>query len=487
MTNSLPTPLLGWCGGLAREWRIPDDIGHSVLSGEVALNWPIDIDRPVPAEGIKGPVRTHLASLRIMCAGTSYPVVEEPPADTGDTLTDLNRPFGVSAMSGLLEVVVDWSCHLAKCTIEIAVAEDRFRELWANSGSPLSIDLCCTPRGLTDRGIGPDEHGDMVLSLSDIRMKVITGRVETPRWVLSSRAEEVSDALREMHAGEIGQVRTIVNELASSASRLSASHEALEDLISQLGFLRDVRSAFHLPKKIEGFEGYDIFSLWPADFLALVATRPEQERTSLTREYDEVWRHFRMWHVVKNGEVKSGAPRYGFEPKVDELESIAFRLLRDPRLFSPTLEWALMDALIYAECVAFKDSVPFEDEILGVPVTEIVKLVGYILGEAVTLLATYLIAGFLGGGDRHVTWTITTGVTAARWVCMAVVGRKSKSRGALMAQMASTHELLKSQHFDAANFRASLYKAASEGAVFSPWVYRLLEGRIRREQGQQGQ
>lgn len=487
MKNSPSKILRGWCGVLGKEWHVPHDNGQATLCGELALDWPIDIDRPVPVEGVKGPLRTHLATLRIVCADGSHPDLQEPPTGDESTSDDLHRALVGAALSGLLRVRVGYSWHLAKCTIEIAVAEDQFRELWVHSGSPLSMDFYCTPRGLADSGIAPDEHGYMVLSLSDIRMKVITGRVETPWWVLSSRADELRHALREEHAGEIGQMPTIVNELASSAARLSVSPEAREDLISQLGFLRDIRPAFRLPKKIEGFEGNDMFGLWPTDFLALVATRPELERTSLTSDYEELWRHFGMFHIVKNGEGKSGAPRYGFEPKVDELKSIANKLLRDPRLFSPTLEWTLMDALIYAECVAYKESVFSEDKILSLPITDVIKLVGYALLEGLALSATYLIASFVGGDDRQLTWTIATGATAARWVCMAVLAMKSESPGALLAQMASTHELLKSQYFDAASFRASLYKAASQGAVFSPWVYRLLEGRIRREQGEPGQ
>jgi len=51
----------------------------------------------------------------------------------------------------------------------------------------------------------------------------------------------------------------------------------------------------------------------------------------------------------------------------------------------------------------------------------------------------------------------------------------------LMAKMASAHQLLKYQRFNARALRQELYGAAVAGTRFRPWVYNILNARIRRE------
>lgn len=167
-------------------------------------------------------------------------------------------------------------------------------------------------------------------------------------------------------------------------------------------------------------------------------------------------------------------------------------------MHSGFLEWALIDALIYAECIAFAQMVVSGQMVIGLQVPgelqgispsklagkELAKGAGRAALELAKVVATFIVANGLAAENVQTAWIITTGVTAARWVRLAILQQGApapQAPAALLTKMAGAHELLKWRHFNARAFRQELYRLSSEGAVFSPWVFNILDARIRRE------
>jgi hypothetical protein len=185
---------------------------------------------------------------------------------------------------------------------------------------------------------------------------------------------------------------------------------------------------------------------------------------------------------------------------VAKLEVVARKYLELSAGRSQTLEWVLIDALMYCECVAYAQTVLTDKTLLGLALPS--ELKGVSAGanfkkalkvsakqaavEVVALAAAGLIAAVLAQSNTEAFWIIMVGVTGARWIRSAVlkhgVMTPGMERGKLLLRMVAVHKLLKAGWFSAQHIRDQLNRAADAGADFSSSVFELLDARIRSEQ-----
>ncbi|MDM0071645.1 hypothetical protein [Variovorax sp. J31P207] len=176
----------------------------------------------------------------------------------------------------------------------------------------------------------------------------------------------------------------------------------------------------------------------------------------------------------------------------------AHRLLSRPEVSSPTLEWALIDALVHAECLGLAQIVHSNKTMLGMPLAtplegaqaapgamrQWLKGLGELFVEGLKLVATFFLAFALTQGEPQSAWIVTTGITVARWLRKAILWKQlnpPKPGAELLLKMATFYELFKRPDFNAGAARDQLYRLSAEGAMFSPWVASLLDARARRE------
>ena len=183
---------------------------------------------------------------------------------------------------------------------------------------------------------------------------------------------------------------------------------------------------------------------------------------------------------------------------------------------SVILEWALVDAMIYARILDFANSRKYFGQIKGtvngqlidgpmLPGTNgepigakdrgvmgilgqgLTKLAAYSVGEAITLLATWWVASLIAGEGTQ-KWILFTGVTAARWVVSALRGKTGhdvdeRARDELNLQMlwdfCLAHERVPSMNTGL--LRHLLYRLEERGAAFNPAVFDIIDKRARRE------
>lgn len=470
----------GWCPGLQREWSVPGEAESRRIVGELLL-----FDRLKLKEG---DVERHFrcGKLRI-----------QPSDIVKGTLR------GSMYQGSLLSLYADDNEGLVKGELMVGLTPDDFDALWARLLAPSSAHLEGTllganysqPVQLVNECAAPE--------VVDLRMRFIERETAAPTWAQDAVAADIREALSVAHFGTTyADVVRIVDELSRSASQRPTTERSRVECFRAIeNLLEDIRPAFRAPLNLTAGEPSDAWALTTVEFAKAVSDRSSEDVSKLKRRYDTLWQHFNVLWVVNRGEGKYGATVEGLEPHVEQLETIAWKLLALPNMSSETLEWALVDALIYAECIAFAQTVASGETVLGYPVPGALKgatgaamwkawgkqvwasSVALVV-EALKIGATLFIANILAQDNVQTAWVITTGVTVARWVRLGVAAQaKTQPQlvNELFGKMAGAHELLKSQRFNARALRQELYGAAAAGAVFSPWVYSILDARIRRE------
>lgn len=345
------------------------------------------------------------------------------------------------------------------------------------------------------------------IQVLDLAIHVIQRTTVPPQWMEDRLAKSVAASLAFEHFGNsygtptFSQIEKIIEEFARSVAASEIDSALRGSLIARIHvLLREARVAFRRVLNVAGNEYVNGWGLSPHEFEKAISDRDEKRISELKGQYATLWKHFSINNVVAHGEAKYGATVDWFEPKVDQLEDVAFNLLMDRRMHSPTFEWTLINALIYAECIAVAQDVSvlsgqtlfglnLPGELKGVGtwqfgLKQFVRSIWSLAYEVLKIGLTYFIANVLTSGNEQTTWIITTGVTIARWIYSAVRwnGKKPEVRQLeLFSKMVVAHDMVKTIHFNARALRDYLYRHAGEGVVFSPWVYNLLDARIRRE------
>lgn len=475
----------GWVPLLSRQWSVsPED--ERCLLGYLELSYPIAVTADRPRE-------VYRAFLRLQPAA-STPAVASSHDDEDAVL--FRRVEGA-----LFFVEVDSADERLSVELSANIPAKEFDAVWEQATRPHALWLRAEMVGAT--GSKPLElTGKSVTKrVAILSLSVQAGDAAPTGWAQSRQADALKDALSNLHfeAGWGNQVQLAVRELAESAALNgldAASYRACCEAVRAL--IGDVRTAFKAPLKLTPGSEQNSLYLGPSEFAKAVAGRGADEAKKLQSSYDMLWEHFNVADVVRQGEANAGATPKGFRPEVAELEGVAARLLSNRRMHSAFLEWALVDALIYAECIAFAQVVVSGQTVLGFKVAgelkgfspmkvagkDLAKSAGLAALELAKVALTFIVAHVLAAENAQTAWVITTGVTAARWVRLAVLQKgatPARAQTTLLAQMANVHELLKSRQFNARLLRKELYRVAAEGAVFSPWVFHILDARIRRE------
>jgi hypothetical protein len=326
-------------------------------------------------------------------------------------------------------------------------------------------------------------------------------------WYFDGTESIAASYLKNLAIGKRGQLSRIVNELSESAAHAGyIVEEGDKELEILVDLISDLRSALrsHEP---DPSADYDYANLWHRDtagFQEAIKTFPDSKQKEFIEKYDDLWSNFDILNALKRGEDKYGAIARGFDPKQDEIENVAYKFLTLKHLRSRTLEKILINSLIYTETVAFGRTILSKKKFLGVSIPSIIdskevedgqsyfqiifktfweagKLMFF---EAIKLVATFLIALFVTGENVIAAWIVTTGYTVFRWwrqVFTASLSADNK-KYVLLEKMIQVHKLSNNYNYDARHLKDQLLEVSREGAVFSPYVFSLLDFQIDKKQ-----
>ena len=461
----------GWCQSIHRQWSMPGDRDSRQIVGDFIVREPLTLQH-----GDTG-CRFRRGKVRVR------------PSDAAKS----RLWFPVHGVNAF-EIDVD-EMGMAVGQLIVALPHEEFELLWGQLSRTAAANLYGTLLGSSNAQ--PIKLNDAAnLDVVKVRWEFVEKQF-VPDWFHEAIASDLRDALSGQHFGAYSRygVASIVDDLCKSSS--TAVAEERESYTAIIDLLDGIRSAFREPLLIFGNTWESAWARTPAEFLKAIADRDDDYITEYREKYDSLWQHFNVLWVMSRGESKYGALAEGLQPKVDQLEVIAEKLVAMRDLHSPYLEWALIDALIYSECIAFAQEMSSNKTSLGAlkgtlkvsAWKELTKLtlrgLGKLILEALIVGLTFGAALALSKGNEQTAWVITTGVTVARWIRSVLLNQdKSPEKLAteLLQKMAGAHELLKTKHFNAREVRQALYRVSADGAVFSPWVYHLLDARIRREE-----
>lgn len=384
--------------------------------------------------------------------------------------------------------------------ISIEIPPERFRQLSCEVTEKSTLALSFTVIGTDYAHPILLDSGSAQLNLVCVQMKLS----DHPGRYAVARQEALTSEFQQSLSSEVmpdspGMLRTIAKEFASAAAGQSLERNERDSLAGDARhLLREIRTTFKEPLELNGDGPSNAWSQRSALFLEAIASLDAETAKKHRANYNRVWEHHNLNRVIQGGEAKSGPSAHGYRNDVPALEELAQLMSEYSQLSSPTLEWALVNALVYAECMAFarailgdakglaglESVVPLPAQnTFGATLKEVRKGAIAWIGEAVKIGVTFAVAFILAGQEAQTAWIITTGVTGARWIRRACLWREfhpKSVRQRLLSKMANLHNLLGREDFDAGVVRHMLYQVTTEGAVFSPWVFRILDARIPR-------
>ncbi|MFS2004129.1 hypothetical protein ACEN9F_10945 [Duganella sp. CT11-25] len=241
----------------------------------------------------------------------------------------------------------------------------------------------------------------------------------------------------------------------------------------------------------------NLFRSSPSEFLAQISDLPKELADRLTSSYDRVWVHVPISQVLQTGEAATELRSQRLVADVEGIEELARLYCEHKQLRSPLLEWAIVDALIYSETIGFARILLSQTQFLGMPLAVPLEPVGHwkrvrksfvesawkLLDEAIVLAVTASAASIANAVSESGFWPIFWGITAVRWLRKKddpKVAIRAKNF-ALLSDMASAHQCLKTYDFNAALLKTHLHALEIRGAVFSVTVYNVLEKRLSNE------
>jgi len=231
-----------------------------------------------------------------------------------------------------------------------------------NTAAQIHLDLTLEPK--------VKQHGwrDFLSVYLNSRPELsVNGGLESSQRAISIRQRELKEYLRSNYI-EGGQLKRVAEELAETAARATNPPDPRNYARIIGNLFCDLQIAMRLEKPAPGAQFGSMWGLNPKGFSELLSGMSRYEANVLKKNYDTVWWKYNLLLLVNGGENKYGAKADGFEPNAELLEEVAVKYLELPAGYSKTFEWILIDALVYAECVAYARTILSDKKFLGVTV-----------------------------------------------------------------------------------------------------------------------
>jgi hypothetical protein len=465
------------------QWSTSSGIETRTLTGEAAFEARINI-RTLGAEDVALPA--HVAQLRISAA-----------------LPDEGRYRSPGGYEGRLFACQHDNLPVTQAEVSVWLPQDVFDELWAKvADGDLEIRLVASRGSAEDAASASpasEEGNDATFVVSSIEHEAPT---RTPAaWLEVRRGRQLEDALRQLYFRGSGgsQVGRICDELAAGLARIEDVSRRIEQLQVVIELVGEARTTFREPLEGPGEKYYDnAYWLDKPKFESFIASFDEKRQAELKANYSQFWQHCTLTNAVRLGEQAAGPEKFGLRCRPDELEDVAHKYASLCDVHSPTLELALLDALVYSECLGFAQQVMSKTKLFGqivpAPLTttsawhtareEFTQGIGNLVGECLKIGLTFGAAWLVTQENSTATWVIVTGMSVARWLRKALLWRELNPKvklGETLSKMTWVSETFKRRDFNPTGVRQHIHALMQEGVSFSPWVLNLLDRRIARD------
>ena len=207
------------------------------------------------------------------------------------------------------------------------------------------------------------------------------------------------------------------------------------------------------------------------DFEIFVNKLSDEKKEKAISLHKTFWHHADFVTLMRSGKLHK--PEY-YALDVWALEDTARIYLNNEWMHSETLEWLLVDALMFSETASFARVATKPPTIFNLSILPILKELFYI---GITAFVSALFSSQKTGADV-IFWIIFSAITIIRWLNPYQADKYKPQK--LASEMMGVYEELKRVDFNPKVLQMLLFNLEKNGAYFSPMIYNILDKKIAR-------
>lgn len=230
------------------------------------------------------------------------------------------------------------------------------------------------------------------------------------------------------------------------------------------------------------YELSQLLILSPEEFTVQTKRLSEENQKEIKYLYDNFWHHNNIGGLYNSGKIKDYK---AFKIiSTDEVETLAAHCLHRTFLKSKTLEYLIIDSLLFAETVEFSNVVS------DLPVQKFWNLAGhyswnafkFLFNEGIALFITAIVSNAIDSSQGTNYWIAFATITVIRWLNPLKLERlkfKAKPR-LLLGEMIGFYDAkFKHSNFNPKLIQELLFDLERKGASYSHWIYHILDRRLK--------
>lgn len=298
--------------------------------------------------------------------------------------------------------------------------------------------------------------------------------------------KEIKDFTANHCAGSSGQIEQIIFELFNSANEwLNKNPEqSIEpDKGYFLSCIKNIITELRVAHTYTGDKDTDyLFSLPLEEYKSKLTNLTDNEKFKLNHRYDTFWQAKGVAGIINNGDLFNDKECGLIE--IDTLETIADFYIGSFWMKSKTLEWALINSMIYYE------TINFARVINDFPTLKFWKNIRYSLWqttkfafkEIIALIITAIVANLIDSSQGMNFWIVFATISIIRWVNpIKTLQNKLKLKPKILLgeMIGFIDSKVKYTNFNTNLIRELLYDLERKGASYSHWVYHILDRRLK--------
>jgi hypothetical protein len=216
-------------------------------------------------------------------------------------------------------------------------------------------------------------------------------------------------------------------------------------------------------------QGLEPLFLHKDDFEIFVNKLSDEKKEKAISLHKTFWHHAEFINLMRSGKLHK--PEY-YALDVWALEDAARIYLNNQWMHSETLEWLLVDALMFSETASFARVATKPPTIFNLSILPILKELFYL---GLTAFVSALFSSQKTGADV-IFWIIFSVITIIRWLNPYQADKNKPQK--LAAEMMGVYEELKRMDFNPKVLQMLLFDLEKKGAYYSPMIYKILDKKI---------
>lgn len=280
------------------------------------------------------------------------------------------------------------------------------------------------------------------------------------------------------------QIREIIYELLynlnyCSILEIEKSGLNKENIVSTI---EELVSSIRSSHPASDFELYKLLHLTPEEFSDKQNDLSKEHQEEVDYLYHTFWHHNNISMLFNSGKIKD-EKSYKVN-NIPEVENLAEIYLGSKFLKSKTLDYLIIDSLLFAETVAFantQNELPAQ-KFWSMATRYSWNSIKFLVSEGFALFITALISNVIDSSQGTVYWIAFATITIIRWLNPTKFQRlkfKTKPVLLLLEMMGFYDAKFKHSKFNAKLTQEMLFDLEKKGASYSHWVYHILDRNLK--------